>query len=269
MPRTGGTGDVVDMALRDLDPHEHLRDPARQPRYVRAVFDTVAPSYDRFTRRFSFGMDAGWKSRLAGWTAHVVRPGDLVADCACGTGDVALAVRRAIGGPESGRAGVRIVGIDSNAAMLGVAKQRLASVPVLRGDLGALPLADGAAAAVTVAYGFRNVADVRAAMAEVARVIRPGGWLFDLDFFRPEHWAWRRVFLWYLQAAGRAAGTWWHREAEAYGYLARSLDRWVTPPEFRSLLEHAGFRVDRAVRHLGGGICLHGAVRMTRGSATD
>jgi demethylmenaquinone methyltransferase / 2-methoxy-6-polyprenyl-1,4-benzoquinol methylase len=259
------------MALRDLDPHEHLGDPERKPRYVRAVFDTVAPSYDRFTRRFSFGMDAGWKRCLAGWTAHVVRPGDLVADCACGTGDVALAVRRALGGSDRGQdgwAGVRLVGIDSNAAMLGAAKRRLASVPVLRGDLVSLPLADGAAAAVTVAYGFRNVADVGAAMAEVARVIRPGGWLFDLDFFQPEHRAWRRLFLWYLHAAGRAAGIWWHREPEAYGYLARSLDRWVTPPEFRSLLEQAGFRVDRAVRHLGGAICLHGALRMTRGSAT-
>ena len=126
----------------------------------------------------------------------------------------------------------------------------------------ALPLADGAVAAATVAYGFRNVPEAGAALAEVARVVRPGGWLFDLDFFLPVSPAWRRVFRWYLRGAGRAVGAWWHRDPEAYGYIARSLDRWVTPPAFRSLLARSGFRVERVRPYLGGGICLHGAVRV-------
>ena len=269
------------MILGDLDPDEHLRDPARRQIYVTTLFDTVAPSYDRFTRLFSFGMDARWKRQLAAWVAEVVRPGDLVADLACGTGDVASAIDREIAGSRvrgmTNPRGVRLIGIDPNGAMLRVAGGRLApsqssarspdpaiarTISLLRADLMSLPLPDASVAAATVAYGFRNVPDAGVALAEVARVVRPGGWVFDLDFFRPEAAAWRRLFLWYLRAAGRAVGRRWHREPEAYGYLARSLEGWVTPPDFRSLLERARFRVGPVVRHLGGGICLHRAQRL-------
>ena len=304
MPPVRGAANVTAMALRDLDPEEHLRDPARKQAYVSAVFDTVAPSYDRFTRVFSFGMDARWKRQLAAWVVEVGRPGDVVLDLACGTGDVVEAVGRlggwAVGGlheleaGQTGRQGGRgpsmILGLDPSAEMLGVAQGRLSCarsgrpsrypvsqppnhptaqplIRLLRADLMALPIAAASVAAVTVAYGFRNVPDARAALTEVARVVRPGGWLFDLDFFRPERPAWRRLYLWYLQAAGRAAGRWWHGEPETYGYLARSLARWVTPTDFQSLLGDTGFRVDRVARHLGGGICLHRARRVGGGSA--
>jgi demethylmenaquinone methyltransferase/2-methoxy-6-polyprenyl-1,4-benzoquinol methylase len=264
------------MALRDLDPEEHLRDPARKQRYVTTVFDTIAPKYDRFTRLFSLGMDKRWKRQLAAWVAEVVQPGDVVVDLACGTGDVVCAIDRGIEGSRDRRwerLGPYVVGLDPSAEMLGVAKGRVASprtvdpsirrpVALLRADILSLPLAPASVAAVTVGYGFRNVPDAGVALAEVARVVRPGGWLFDLDFFRPERPGWRRLYLWYLRAAGRAVGRWWHREPEAYGYIARSIECWVTPPEFEALLERAGFRVDCVVRHLGGGICLHRAQRL-------
>jgi len=234
------------------------------------VFATVAPSYDRFTRVFSFGMDARWKRQLAAWVAEVVAPDDVVMDLACGTGDVIEAVGRARA--SGGQGPPVMMGLDPNAPMLRLARERLGRPAqprprLLRADLMALPIAGGSVAAVTVAYGFRNVPDARAALTDVARVVRPGGWLFDLDFFRPERPRWRRLYLWYLRAAGRAAGRWWHGEAETYGYLGRSLERWVTPTDFQSLLGDTGFRVDRVVRHLGGGICLHRARRVGGGSA--
>lgn len=260
------------MRLRQLDPDAHLGDPARKQRYVTAVFDTVAPSYDRFTRMFSFGMDARWKRRLAGWVAAVVRPGDVVVDLACGTGDVAVAAARAAGRPEGGGRGspdaVRFVGMDPNGRMLAAAKRRGdRSVALLRADLLAIPCADQSVAAVTVAYGFRNVPDAGAALAEVARVLRPGGWLFSLDFFLPEPPWWRAAFLSYLRLAGRAVGAWWHGEPEAYGYVARSLEPWVTAAAFGAVLERAGFRVAGVVPQLGGGIGLHRAQLRGRNSA--
>jgi len=245
--------------LSDLDPDAHLGDPFRKQRYVDAVFETVAPDYDRFTRLFSLGMDGAWKRVLARWVVAVARPDDLVLDLACGTGDLMEAV---------GRAGPRlVVGIDPNAAMLAIARRRSARRPVgpsarlMRADLMSLPVRDGTVAAVTVGYGLRNVPDAAAALREVARVLRPGGWLFDLDFFLPDRPAWRRLYLWYLRRAGRVVGRLWHAEPEAYGYIERSLVRWVTPGAFEVMLRSAGFRVERVRRHLGGGICLHAARR--------
>jgi demethylmenaquinone methyltransferase/2-methoxy-6-polyprenyl-1,4-benzoquinol methylase len=248
--------------LSTLDPSSDLRDPARRRRYVSAVFETVAPSYDRFTRWFSFGMDARWKRQLARWAVDALRPGDVVVDLACGSGDVGRAVGRLSGWA------VGVVGVDVSRPMLGLATRlgvgtgtnRPTAQPpnrLIRADMLALPLRDGVAGAATVGYGFRNTADVRRALAEAARVLRPGGWLFDLDFFRPESPAWRRVFHRYLWTAGRAAGRWWHRDPEAYGYIARSLEHWCTAAEFAGMLREAGFVVERVDRRLGGGIALH------------
>jgi demethylmenaquinone methyltransferase/2-methoxy-6-polyprenyl-1,4-benzoquinol methylase len=286
LPSLLGPREFGAVPLGDLDPDSHLRDPARKQRYVTTLFDTIAPGYDRFTRLFSFGMDVEWKRRLAAWVMDVVGPGDVVLDLACGTGDVFGAVERLSGRAEIGRGPIAgadrppkqgfpspmIVGIDPSAQMLRLAADRLTDQPLdrstaqplislLRADMMALPIRSGSAAAVTVGYGFRNTPDVRGALDEVARVLRPGGGLFSLDFFRPEFAAWRQAYLTYLRVAGRAVGRWWHAEPESYGYIARSLGHWLTPGEFEQILQASGFRIERVSRHLGGGICLHAARR--------
>jgi demethylmenaquinone methyltransferase/2-methoxy-6-polyprenyl-1,4-benzoquinol methylase len=251
--------------LGDLDPDAHLRDPARKQRYVTTVFATVGPSYDRFTRWFSFGMDRRWKARVARWAMEGVSPGEVVVDLACGTGDLILAGRRA-----GWRAGV-VIGLDASDTMLDLATRRLIAsrIPahqpagpparLIRGDMLAIPIRDGAAAAVTIGYGFRNVPDLGRALGEARRVLRPGGRLVSLDFFRPGNPGWRGAFLWYLRQAGRLVGRWWHGEPEAYGYIARSLETWLTPAGFAAALEAAGFTVEGVSPRLGGGICLHRA----------
>jgi len=238
-------------SLRVLDVERSLGDPALKQRYVTTMFDLVAPSYDRFTRWFSYGMDRGWKAELVAEAAARAPGRATVLDAACGTGDVALALSHALRGRDT-----RVMGLDPSPGML-ANRRDSPGVTYVRGDLMALPSPGGSVDVVTAAYAFRNVPDHRAALAEVARVLVPGGVLLSLDFYRPEAEWWRRLFLHYLRLAGNLYGWMWHGEAEAYGYIARSIAKYVTATQFVDDLGGAGFVVEMVRRKLGGGICLH------------
>lgn len=243
--------------FRDVD--GMLRDPSRKQQLVTPMFDLVAPHYDAFTRRFSFGLDARWKRALVRRVADAAPRGARVVDVACGTGDLAFAL-------ASARRDLAITALDASSRMLALALERrkalgLPNVQLVRGDLGRLPLADASVDVVTGGYAIRNAPSWPVAIAELGRVVRPGGWLGTLDFFRPEAALWRVLYLGYLSAAGRIVGWWWHREPMAYGYIARSIRHFTTATGFSAALEGAGFRVLRTDRRLRGGIALHTAVR--------
>ena len=127
--------------------------------------------------------------------------------------------------------------------------------------MSALAVESGSMDIVTAGYGVRNVPDAATAVREMARVLRPGGTLLTLDFYRPQFAPWRALLLWYLKAAGNAVGWWWHRDPVVYGYIARSIDHFMSWQQFRALLEREGFEVKSVKRHLGGGIALHEALK--------
>src|SRR5262249_49708903 len=127
--------------LRAMDQVAHLDDPTRKQRYVTAMFEVIAPRYDRFTRWFSYGMDARWKRALVDAVAARVPPEAAVADLACGTGDLAIALRRRL-------PGARVEGIDASPRMIELARARAAGVAFAVGDLTALPHSDGALDAI-------------------------------------------------------------------------------------------------------------------------
>jgi len=208
---------------------------------VRQLFDTVEPSYDRFTRWFSFGMDRRWK-RAVRRLAERHAPGTRHVDLATGTGDLLFT-------PAS-------VGIDLSARMLAAARRR-ADVRVAAGDMMRLPLGDASVDVLTAAYAFRNVEDATGALAEAHRVLVPGGVLVTLDFYRPGPGTWRRLYEGYLSVAGRAAGWLAHRDGRTYGYIARSLESWVTADRFGTLLAANGFAVLARRDFLGGGMAVH------------
>ena len=247
------------VSLRELDLERHLADPALRQSYVTPMFDLIAPRYDDFTRLFSFGMDRGWKATLLAQAEKAIVRGGTVADVATGTGDLAFGLARL-------RPDLRIVGLDVSARMLALARKRgpedaSPGVSVSGGDLIALPLPASTLDGVTAGYALRNTPDWRASVEELARVIRPGGHLLTLDFYRPVSRLWRRAFLGWLSASGRAVGWWWHREPMAYGYIARSIEQFTTAPGFESALEASGFKMAATHLHLGGGIALHHAIR--------
>jgi demethylmenaquinone methyltransferase / 2-methoxy-6-polyprenyl-1,4-benzoquinol methylase len=250
--------------LRGLDPERHLDDPATKQRYVTAVFDLIAPRYDDFTRWFSFGMDRAWKREVTRLATAAAERRDaqpvVVADLACGTGDLAFALATR---------GRLVIGLDVSREMLGRASMRARSPHDGRphfaaGDMIALPVADESVDVVTIGYGLRNVSRLDLALDEVARVVRPGGHVVTLDFCRPANPLWRRLFLGYLAVAGNLYGWAWHREPAAYGYIPRSIARFVTPNELTTALSERGFDVYHVARKLFGGICVHAGRKARR-----
>jgi demethylmenaquinone methyltransferase/2-methoxy-6-polyprenyl-1,4-benzoquinol methylase len=115
---------------------------------------------------------------------------------------------------------------------------------------------------VTAGYALRNAPSWREALRELARVLRPGGHLITLDFYRPENGLWRVAYLAYLSVMGRIFGRLWHHEPVAYGYIARSIAHFVSWREFADAVEDTGFRIQEVRSKLGGGIAIHHARRV-------
>ncbi len=235
------------------------------------MFDVIAPRYDQFTRVFSFGMDATWKREAVRVVAESLRSGNdaapRVLDLACGTGDFAISVARAV---QIECPAIEVLGRDSSHEMIRHAKQRLSGadadvsprVCVSTGDMTRLPVASASVDVVTAGYAVRNAPDPVLAICEAARVLRTGGLYVTLDFYRPEFAPWRLVLLNYLALAGNLVGWSWHRTPVVYGYIARSIDHFMSWQAFSRALAENGFRTRSVRRWLGGGVALHVAERI-------
>jgi ubiquinone/menaquinone biosynthesis methyltransferase len=258
-PRPEGASLPSPRELAAQDLARILADPARKQGFVTPMFEHIAPRYDAFTRLFSFGRDARWKGTLLAWFDRVAPARCEVVDLACGTGDLAL-------GAMARRPGGSALGVDAARAMIERATARAdgsgaGHCRFVVGDITQLAVADGSVDVVLAGYAFRNVPRHADALAEAARILRPGGHLLALDFYRPAGALWCRVFLRYLAIAGGVVGWWWHRAPVMYAYIASSIRQFVTGDEFARALGAAGFHVESTRSYLGGGVMLHHAVR--------
>lgn len=233
-----------------------LADPHAQPDKadrVRGMFAAIARRYDLNNRVHSLWRDQAWR-RFAVRAADV-RDGDMVVDVACGTGDLTQAFARSPAGA--------IVGIDFTREMLEVAERKKARLPArecgrityLEGDALALPIADASVDVVSIAFGIRNVSDPARAVAEFARILRPGGRLVILEFDRPSFppARWFNDFYcgWLMpRTATLLSGD----RTGAYRYLPRSVGTFLTRAQMNALLRDSGF-ADVSVRSLTLGIC--------------
>jgi len=217
---------------------------------VRALFERVAPSYDRLNDLLSLGLHRIWKRQACAWLQPM--PGQRLLDLCCGTGDLALVLAERV------RPGGLVLGLDAAEAPLQLARHRARRQPWLplefrQGDALATGLADGWADGAVMAYGLRNLSDPAAALAELRRLLRPGGRAAVLDFNRPCDPAGRtagfqRLYLRQVVVPlARQAGL----EPE-YAYLEDSLRRFPTGPEQEQLAQAAGFSSARH-RLLAGG----------------
>lgn len=226
-------------------------DLSKRPDEVAAMFDQVAARYDVTNLVMTLGQD-----RLL-WRPAVVRAvdarsGDRVLDLAAGTGPstVPLAAR-----------GATVVACDFSTGMLRVGRQRHPEVSFVAGDAMRLPFADRSFDAVTISFGLRNVADPRAALAEMLRVTRPGGRVVVCEVSTPTWTPFRRAYEVFLGRVLPAAGRVVSSDPAAYDYLVESIRDWPDQPSLARVLQEAGWeRV--AWRDLSGGaVALHRGVR--------
>lgn len=233
---------------------DRFSSPERKRQYVRSLFATIADRYDLITILLSGGLDKRWKRRLV---AAIPSPaGARVLDLACGTGDIAFA---------AAAAGSRVVGLDITPRMVHLASlkpQRSGRrVRFVTGDMMALPHPNAMFDVVTTGYGLRNVPDLAGALAEIHRVLRPGGLLLSLDFDRPPHPVVRAVYLGYLSVVGATLGTLLHGDPDTYRYISESIQRYPGAAGVCALARTAGFARCSHQPVLGGLLALHSAAK--------
>jgi demethylmenaquinone methyltransferase/2-methoxy-6-polyprenyl-1,4-benzoquinol methylase len=223
---------------------------------VRQVFDSVATRYDLMNDLMSLGLHRAWKAYTV--TVARVGPGDRVLDIAAGTGDLSLAFARKVG-PQG-----TVVHTDINAAMLKVGRDRLldqgVALPTVVCDAERLPFHDASFDLVTVSFGLRNMTHKEQALAEMARVLRPGGRLLVLEFSKVAA-PLRPAYDWYSFRVLPRLGRWVAGDESSYRYLAESIRVHPDQEALKAMMKAAGFgHVD--VHNLTGGVvALHVGIR--------
>lgn len=214
------------------------------PPSVTAMFDRIAPVYDRLNTLMTFGQDGRW--RRAAVDACGLRPGDRAIDVACGTGRLTIALAERVG-PFG-----RVVGVDRSTGMIELARaaaRDLVQVEFVVADALALPVEDGSFDAATIAFGLRNLPDFEAGFRELARVVRPGGRVVCLELTQPRPAIWaktfRALFGRLAPLAGRLYGV-----GDTYRYLPESLDGFPDAPHLAAIMRRAGL-VDVRIRRFG------------------
>ena len=196
------------------------------------MFDRLASRYDLLNTLLSGGRDASWRRRAADAT-HLAA-GKLALDVACGSGRLTRELwRRAPGG--------RVVGLDFSQRMLSRAAGTVAGPLWVRADALHLPCPDASFDAVCVAFGLRNFAYPRTGLAEMLRVLKPGGRAVVLEFVRPRPNLAGRLYRAYLRHVLPRVGALISGEARAYRYLSRTVDSYHSPEELIQLAQAAGW----------------------------
>jgi demethylmenaquinone methyltransferase/2-methoxy-6-polyprenyl-1,4-benzoquinol methylase len=215
---------------------------------VRAMFDRIAGFYDLMNSVMTAGLHHRWRARAADLAA--LAPGDSALDVACGTGDMAIELARRVG------TGGEVIGSDFSEEMLEHARVKAPELQWEWGNALELPYASGRFHAATVGFGARNFSDLDRGLAEMARVVRPGGRVVVLEITTPRRPPLSTFYsVWFdriVPLIGRLTG-----EEEAYTYLPSSVKRFPGPEGLAAAMERAGLTDIRWVLTAGGIIALH------------
>ena len=225
-------------------------------RWVRHMFDGVAPRYDLLNHVLSGNMDRLWRTRTVSRIAkEISAPGAVVVDLCCGSGDLMLSLAK--------RRGATVFGSDFCHPMLIEASRkataRAAVTPLFEADAMNLPLRSASADVLTVAFGFRNLANYEKGLREMHRVLKPRGIAAILEFSTPPNRAFRGVYDFYsLRVLPRIGAMLSGKDAaDAYRYLPESVRRFPDAPSLSALMTRCGFQNVRFHRMTFGIVALH------------
>ena len=222
---------------------------------ISGMFDSIASKYDRMNHGMSLGIDRLWRWRFVRRLAKKLPEKAAVLDLACGTGDLTKALSNK---------GFHVTGLDISAEMMAIGREKcryLSPKPnFFLGSAEQIPFPDASFDAVTIAFGLRNFDHRAQCLAEIYRVLKPGGRLAVLEFAVPRNRHWNKIYLFYfkniLPLIGRLVGS-----ADAYGYLVDSV---LAFPRYEALCDEfraAGFDFPRYKPYTGGIACGYFASR--------
>jgi len=222
---------------------------------ISGMFDSIASKYDRMNHGMSLGIDRLWRRRFVRRLAKKLPEKAAVLDLACGTGDLTKALSEK---------GYQVTGLDISSEMMAIGREKcryLSPKPnFVLGSAEQIPFPDDTFDAVTIAFGLRNFDHRARCLAEIRRVLKPGGQLAVLEFAVPRNRHWNKIYLFYfkniLPLIGRLVGS-----ADAYGYLVDSV---LAFPRYEALCDEfrrAGFLFPRYKPYTGGIACGYFASR--------
>jgi demethylmenaquinone methyltransferase / 2-methoxy-6-polyprenyl-1,4-benzoquinol methylase len=231
---------------------EGVRGEAETARWVRAMFGRVAHRYDLANHLLSCNIDRYWRAHTVRRTRDILlRPEARVLDICCGTGDLVLALAKVA---TQGR---RVVGSDFCHPMLVAAHakiaRRRAPAVLFESDALTLPLRDGSLDLLTVAFGFRNLANYEAGLVEMRRVLAPGGMAAILEFSQPPNAVFGAFYNFYARRILPWIGGLISGSRGAYTYLPESVRKFPSAGELAAMMRRAGF-AEVSFEYLTGGI---------------
>lgn len=218
---------------------------------VAAMFDQIAFRYDFLNRFLSGGIDVSWRKRAIGELKEI-KP-QMVLDVATGTADVAIMTMKYLK-PQ------KIFGIDISEGMLHLGRQKVdklllsKQIELLKGDSEAINFPDATFDAITVAFGVRNFENLEKGLAEMYRVLKPGGKVVILEFSKPRKTGFKSLYNLYMNIIAPRAGQWVSKNKDAYQYLNQSVKAFPEGETFLHILQQVGF-LNTTLKRLSLGIC--------------
>lgn len=211
---------------------------------VSAMFNRIAPYYDLLNRVLSLGIDRSWRKKAI----ELLKDGNprYILDVATGTADVALMTAHRLS-PE------QIIGIDISTEMLDIGRQKItkqgldAIIELQEGDSENLPFPDNTFDAVTVAFGVRNFEHLEHGLAEMLRVLKPGGQAVILEFSQPTAFPFKQLFHFYFRNVLPVVGRMTSKDPKAYRYLYESVQAFPDGDRFLEVLQKTGYKSNRCI----------------------